>query len=93
MAQVVSFRAASDRNVPLVPYYLTDRETRRHGVDLGAALTTGLMSPVDFHAVLSACRACREGEALRDMGHDRMAPAAPENCANRAILEGLRGFV
>lgn len=93
MADIVSFRAAAAGEAPLVPYYLTDRETRRHGVDLGTALTTGLVSPIDFHAVLSACRACRDGAALHGADHDRCAPAAPETCANRAILEGLRGIV
>lgn len=89
MAAVLPFRPTLPGHAPLVPYYLTDRETRRHGVDIGGALAAGLVSPADFRAVLSACRICRDRAAQ----HDRSAPAAPESCANRALLEGLRGIV
>lgn len=94
MAALLPFRPALPEDAPLVPYYLTDRETRRHGVDIGEALTAGLVSPEDFRAVLRACRRCRDGEALHEGAlHDRCAPAAPDSCANRALLEGLRGIV
>ncbi|HQU70238.1 MAG TPA: DUF6455 family protein [Albidovulum sp.] len=94
MANVVAFRGVTQGGRPLVPYYLTDRETRRHGVDVGAALATGLMTAEDFTALLSACRACRHGPDLNpDATEDRCAPSAPANCANREILEGLRGIV
>lgn len=94
MANVVAFRGTVHVGGPIVPYYLTDRETRRHGVDLGTALATGLMWAEDFTALLSACRACRYGAAGHaDAEHDRCAPEAPANCANREILEGLRGMV
>lgn len=94
MAKVVALRPEAAQERPLVPYYLTDRETRRHGVDLGSALAAGLMSPADFTMILRACRSCRHGPDLHpDATEDRCAPSAPANCANREILEGLRGIV
>lgn len=76
-----------------LPYYLTERETRRHGVDIGSALQLGLLEPDDLEAILAACRACRKGQQLRAApGHDRRAAATPDWCANRDILEGLRGL-
>lgn len=94
MVNVVAFRAGTAQERPLIPYYLTDRETRRHGVDLGTALATGLMSVEDFTVLLSTCRSCRHGPDLHpDATEDRCASSAPANCANREILEGLRGIV
>ena len=66
--------------------------SRRYGVDLAAALYTGLMSTEDFRAILTACRGCLEAVGAKPKA-DPCAPVAPENCANRAILEGLRGIV
>ena len=54
MARVIPFAAKSASDAPLVPYYLTDAASRRHGVDLAAALNTGLMSAEDFRAILTA---------------------------------------
>ena len=77
-----------------VPYFLTEAETRRHGVDIGCAIQTGILTPDDFRALLAACSACDDGRAMRGApGHDRRAAAAPDWCANRAVLEGLRGVV
>ena len=92
MASVIPFAAKGASDAPLVPYYLTDAASRRHGVDLAAALNTGLMSTEDFRAILTACRGCLEAVGAKPKA-DPCAPVAPENCANRAILEGLRGIV
>lgn len=92
MADVISFPEAPGGAGPLVPYFLTDAASRRHGVDLAAALNTGLMSAEDFRAILIACRGCVEAVGAKPKA-DPCAPVAPENCANRAILEGLRGIV
>lgn len=80
--------------MPDIPYYLTEAETRRHGVDIGTAMQTGMLTAEDFRALLAACRTCDEGHALRcEPGHDRTAVTAPDWCANRAVLEALRGIV
>lgn len=77
-----------------LPYFLTEAETLRHGVDIGRAMQSGLLDPEDFRAILAACRECDDGRVLRcEPGHDRLAVAAPDWCANHAVLEGLRGVV
>ncbi len=79
---------------PDIPYFLTEAETRRHGVDIGEAVQTGMLTAEDFRALLAACRTCEDGQVLRcEPGHDRTAEASPEWCANRAVLEALRGIV
>ena len=90
MCKIVSLESEA----PDLPYFLTEAETRRHGVDIGGAVHAGMLTPEDFRALLAACRACEDGHSLRDQpGHDRSAAAAPDWCANRAVLEGLRGIV
>ena len=80
--------------MPDIPYFLTEAETRRHGVDIGTAMQTGMLTAEDFRALLAACRTCDEGHALRcEPGHDRTAVVAPDWCAIRAVLEALRGIV
>ncbi|WP_347311074.1 DUF6455 family protein [Defluviimonas sp. SAOS-178_SWC] len=92
MGKVVSISAQTE--VPDLPYFLTEEETRRHGVDVGCAVQAGILTPDDFRAMLEMCRVCDEGQALRGQpGHDRTAAEAPDWCANRAVLEGLRGIV
>ncbi len=93
MARVIPFSEKPAADAPLVPYFLTDRAARRHGVDLAAALTTGLMSVEDFRAILAACRVCVDAAGSEMARQDPCAPMTPESCANRAILDGLRGIV
>jgi hypothetical protein len=93
LAKVIPFSDRSATEAPLVPYFLTDRAARRHGVDLAVALTTGLMSAEDFRAILSACRICVDAAGAEGARADPCAPTTPESCANRAILDGLRGIV
>ncbi len=77
-----------------LPYFLTEAETRRHGVDIGGAVQSGILTEGDFRQMLAFCRECRDGGDLRRVpGHDRLAAATPDWCANRAVLEGLRGLV
>ncbi len=79
---------------PELPYFLTEEDTRRHGVDIGEAVQAGMLTLDDFRAVLAYCRACPDGHALRETpGHDRSAAETPPWCANRVVLEGLRGIV
>ena len=92
MCKVVSIAGRTE--APELPYFLTEEETRRHGVDVGCAVQAGILTPDDLRAMLATCRACDEGYALRGQpGHDRTAVESPEWCANRAVLEGLRGIV
>lgn len=94
MGEIVSLAAGPGKTGPDLPYFLTEEETRRHGVDIGEAMQSGILSPEDFRALLASCRDCREGRAIRqEPGHDRRALHAPDWCANRAVLEGLRGIV
>jgi hypothetical protein len=91
MGKMVQMDAAG---MPDIPYFLTETETRRHGVDIGTAMQTGMLTAEDFRSLLAACRSCDEGHALRcEPGHDRTAAAAPDWCANRTVLEALRGIV
>jgi len=79
---------------PEIPYFLTEAETLRHGVDIGEAMQTGILTAEDFRALLVACKTCDEGQSLRcEPGHDRIAVTAPDWCANRTVLEALRGIV
>ncbi len=76
-------------------FYLTRAMARRHGVNLSEAMHQGLLTRVDFAAMITCCRDCPGGPA--DCGafqddHDN-ATAAPDWCANAPILEGLRGLV
>lgn len=94
MSEVVRLTKSRRGRGADLPYFLTDEETRRHGVDIGTAMHKGLLTPDDFRAILAYCRDCHDGPALRQApGHDRCADRAPDWCANRAILEGLRGLV
>lgn len=94
MSEVLPMRPRRKDACADVPYFLTDDETRRHGVDIGQAVQTGMLTAEDFRAILAFCRDCHDGQALRQRpGHDRAAGQAPDWCANRAILEGLRGLV
>jgi hypothetical protein len=92
VAEVIPFSELA-ADAPLIPYFLTDHASRRHGVDLAAALSTGLMSTEDFRAILAACRVCVDAAGSGIAPEDPCAPMTPESCANRAILDGLRGFV
>lgn len=93
MAPVIAFSGKTAAEAPLVPYFLTDRAARRHGVDLAAALAGGLVSAEDFRTILAACRVCADAAGAEAALHDTCADKTPESCANRAILDGLRGIV
>ncbi len=93
MAPVIAFSRKAEAEAPLVPYFLTDRAARRHGVDLAVALASGLMSAEDFRAILAACRVCVDAAGTEAAPRDACADKTPESCANRAILDGLRGIV
>lgn len=92
MAPVIAF-SEKVADAPLIPYFLTDRAARRHGVDLAAALASGLMSAEDFRTILAACRTCSDAAGAAAALHEACAATTPETCANRAILDGLRGIV
>jgi len=75
--------------------YLTRRMALRHGVSLSQAMRQGILARADFAAMVSNCRVCPGApERCRDLIEDHdAAAAAPDWCANRTILEGLRGLV
>ncbi len=73
------------------PYFLTPDFAERHGVDLGGAIHGGILA-IGFRDVLQSCRECQDGSGRRHE-HPEGNEAAPDWCANRAILEGLRGLV
>lgn len=94
MSEVVKLARSAGSTCPDIPYFLTEAETRRHGVDIGGAMQKGMLTPDDFREILAYCRVCTDGPVVRqEPGHDRCADSAPDWCANRAILEGLRGLV
>ncbi|MEZ5779236.1 MAG: DUF6455 family protein [Paracoccaceae bacterium] len=94
MGRIVKMSGKGKGHGPDLPYFLTDGETRRHGVDIGRALQSGFLTQDDFLAVLAYCRACEAGPRLRsEPGHDLGAAETPDWCANREVLEGLRGIV
>ena len=76
-------------------FYLTRTMARRHGVNLSEAMHQGLLTRVDFAAMITRCRNCPGGPAeCRDFHQDHdNATAAPDWCANAPILEGLRDLV
>ena len=51
MGKVVHLDAAG---MPDIPYFLTEAETRRHGVDIGTAMQTGMLTAEDFRTLLAA---------------------------------------
>lgn len=87
-------RSATNRTCDMagLPYFLTPDLAERHGVDLGGAVHGGLLTLEDFVALLSQCRDCQDGAGRRH-DHPEGAQTAPDWCANRAVLEGLRGMV
>lgn len=76
-------------------FYLTRAMARRHGVSLSEAMRQGILSRSDFAEMIARCRACPGSPAGCDgfdEDHD-CGTAAPDWCANQAVLEGLRGLV
>lgn len=76
-------------------FFLTRAMAMRHGVNLSEAMHQGILSRPDFAAMIDRCRCCPGSPAdCRDFQEDHAkATAAPGWCANRAVLEGLRGLV
>jgi len=60
----------------------------RYGVPVGSALREGVLTFADVVAFLAACRECR----IR-AGRSEESGIVPEGCANRDVIEGLRGLV
>jgi len=76
-------------------FYLTRAMARRHGVNLSEAMHQGILSRHDFAAMIDRCRCCPGAPAgCREYQEDHAnAAAAPDWCANRPVLEGLRDLV
>lgn len=73
-------------------YFMTMNETRRHGVVIGRAIQCGILTLGDFRAFMANCRTCRRSDTAP--GADAtIALTTPEWCANRSVLEGIRGLV
>ncbi|MCV2869587.1 DUF6455 family protein [Defluviimonas sp. WL0002] len=92
MVKSAGARAPQNCGLPEVPYFLTPDFAERHGVDLGGAVHGGLLTIEDFVALLQSCRECQDGSGRRHE-HPEGTDAAPAWCANRTVLEGLRGLV
>ncbi len=75
-------------------FYLTRAMAQRHGVNLSEAMHQGILSRPDFAAMIDRCRHCPGTPAdCHDFQEDHdNAAAAPDWCANRSILENLRGL-
>ena len=66
----------------------------RHGVSLVEAAKAGIINRADLVTLIERCLACPEPEATcMDAAAHGKATASPKGCANRAVLEGLRGLV
>ena len=92
MGDILAFK--SEETGAIAPYFLSGAERRRHGVDIGQAVHAGILTIDDFRAVLAHCRACpdRRGQSA-DASTTLPDCTSPDWCANRAVLEGLRGIV
>ena len=75
-------------------YFLTSNDTLRHGVVVGRAIQCGILTLDDFSAILANCNTCgRHGPDGRNQDLSSLCDKTPEWCANRAVLEGIRGLV
>lgn len=76
-------------------FFLTRAMARRHGVNLSEAMHQGILTRPDFAAMITRCRDCpgAPADCPDFVEDDDQASAAPDWCANRAILEGLRDLV
>lgn len=75
--------------------FLIRAMARRHGVSLSQAMQEGILTRADFAAIVDRCRLCPDGAGVcAGLPDDHaVTDAAPLDCANRAVLEGLRGLV
>lgn len=75
--------------------FLTRAMARRHGVSLSEAMHQGILDRADFATIVDLCRDCPGAPAdCHDfVEDDDQATAAPDWCANKAVLEGLRDLV
>ncbi|MEZ5732117.1 MAG: DUF6455 family protein [Paracoccaceae bacterium] len=97
---VIRFEATSPQGHPwregdvAATYFLTESETRRHGVPIRDALHVGLLTVDDFRRFMMNCRTCDVGQT-RDGRHNRHAASdeLPGQCANRSLIDGLKGLV
>ncbi len=76
-------------------FFLTRAMARRHGVNLSEAMHQGILTRTDFAAMITRCRDCPGAPAdCHDFAEDHdQGTVAPDWCANKAVLEGLRGLV
>src|SRR5690606_21717328 len=83
------------RNEIELHFWLTRAMARRHGVNLSEAMHMGILDRAAFARMMNRCRDCPGGPAeCRDFQEDHEnATVAPDWCANKAVLEGLRGLV
>jgi hypothetical protein len=72
-------------------YFLTRQVGERHGVNVGRALHEGVVSTDDLSEMLARCRACPDHAGEDVSAHE--AEVLPDTCANRDLLQNLRGLV
>ncbi len=91
--------AAARRTLPQgdldLHFFLTRAMAHRHGVNLSEAMHQGILARSDFAAMIDRCRRCPGTPADCPGFHEDHAAAtvAPDWCANRSVLEGLRDLV
>lgn len=78
-----------------VHFWLTRGLARRLGINLTEAMRSGVLTRADFATMVARCRNCEAG-VQACIGYLAEMPTAsdtaPERCANRALLETLRGL-
>ncbi|MFD2174488.1 DUF6455 family protein [Rhodobacter lacus] len=74
-------------------FWITRGIARRMGVNLSEAMQDGALTQADFADMILRCRECQgvDGCMTYLSGNDA-AGSAPDWCANRAMLTGLRAL-
>ena len=75
-------------------YWLTRSVGRTIGLSFADAMEEGRLAPVDYAALIVACRDCPHAEPctrwLGAAGGPKSADRAPEFCPNAAALQALK---
>ena len=77
-----------------VHFWLTRGLARRMGVNLTEAMRFGVLTRTDFAQMVSRCRECSAGvqACISFLAEADPAQGLSDACANKSILEDLRGL-
>ncbi len=77
-----------------VHFWLTRGLARRMGVNLTEAMRSGVLTRGDFAQMVARCRGCTAGmqTCIGYLSEADPSQGVPDGCANKAILEDLRGL-